>query len=92
MSKATFLEALNEAHRIELASRHRKAQATYKNKPKSRWLEVVNAHNRRVIRHSKRSVGKSNQLGCRRTAKGMCAFLNEVQMSSTVFRANRGAK
>lgn len=92
MSKVTYLPQLNEAMRIERESRHRKARATYKNKPKDRWLEVVNANNRRVFRSCRRSVGKSNKLGVRRTAKGMCVYLNEIQSWSLIFRSYREAK
>ncbi|AXW87782.1 hypothetical protein CKQ53_12925 [Lonsdalea britannica] len=92
MSKKTYLHQLNEAMRIERESRHHKARATYKNKPKDRWLEVVNAHNRRLTRQCRRSVGKSNKLGVRRTAKGMCMYLNEIQSWSLIFRSNREVK
>ena len=60
MSKATYLNELNEAHRIERASRHRDARSPIK-QGNDRWIEVCNAHNRRVIRKAKRSVGKSNK-------------------------------
>jgi hypothetical protein len=89
MSKATYLDELNDAHRIERESRHRKARSPYKNKSNDRWLEVCNAHNRRVIRKAKRSVGRSNKNGVRRTAMGMRAFLNELNMLSQICRKNR---
>lgn len=89
MSKATYLDELNEAHRIERASRHRNARAPYKNKGNDRWIEVCNAHNRRVIRKAKRSVGKANKNGCRRTAMGLRGFLNELNIWAQFTGGNR---
>ncbi|MFP7605593.1 MULTISPECIES: hypothetical protein [Serratia] len=89
MSKATYLDALEKAHRIEQASRQLKAWAPYKNRGKDRWIEVCNAHNRKAQRKARRSVGKSNKVGIRRTAKGMCGFLNELNMLSQICRSNR---
>lgn len=89
MSKVTYLSALNKAHLIEQISRQSKARAPYKNKDKDRWLEVCNAHNRKATRKARRSVGKSNRIGIRRTAKGMCGFLIELNMLSKICRTNR---
>lgn len=89
MSKVTYLDALEKAHRIEQASRQLKAWAPYKNMSKDRWIEVCNAHNRKAQRKARRSVGKSNKVGIRRTAKGMCGFLNELNMLAQICRRNR---
>ncbi|XOQ10951.1 MAG: ANR family transcriptional regulator [Serratia liquefaciens] len=89
MSKVTYLSALNKAHLIEQISRRDKARAPYKNKDKDRWLEVCNAHNRKATRKARRSVGKSNKIGIRRTAKGMCGFLIELNMLTQICRTNR---
>lgn len=89
MSKSTYLDELNEAYRIEYESRWRNCNAPYKNMTKSRWLEVSGAHNRRVMRQARRSVGKANRLGVRRTARGMRAYLNEIHMLSSICRNNR---
>ena len=91
MSKVTYLDGLNKAHNDERDSRHRNARAPYKNRGNDRWLEVCNAHNRRVIRKAKRSVGKSNKNGVRRTAMGLRGFLNELNMWSQVSGGNRNA-
>jgi hypothetical protein len=40
MSKATYLDGLNDAHTVERESRHRNDRAPYKNKNNDRWLEV----------------------------------------------------
>ncbi|MGX1958398.1 hypothetical protein [Serratia proteamaculans] len=89
MSKATYLDGLNYAHTVERESRHRKARAPYKNKNNDHWIEVCNAHNRRVIRKASRSVGKANKNGCRRTAMGLRGFLNELNMWAQVTGGNR---
>jgi ribosomal protein S20 len=89
MAKVTYLDELNKAWRSEYNSRRKRCHSSYKYGDKDRWVEVCNAHNRRVMRQARRSVGKSNKLGCRRTARGMCAFLNEIQMWSTICRNNR---
>lgn len=91
MSNATYLDGLNKAHTAERDSRHRNARAPYKNKGSDRWLEVCNAHNRKVIRKAKRSVGKSNKNGMRRTAMGLRGFLNELNMWAQVIGRNREA-
>lgn len=91
MSNATFLDGLNKAHTVERDSRHHNARAIYKNRGNDRWVEVCNAHNRRVIRKAKRSVGKSNKNGMRRTAMGLRGFLNELNMWAQIIGRNREA-
>ncbi|OKP30174.1 hypothetical protein [Serratia fonticola] len=89
MSKVTFLDDLNKAYMAELTVRRKRACAPYKNMHKDRWTEVCNTHNRKMIRSNRRSVGKSNKLGVRRTAKGMCGFLMEINMWAMICRNNR---
>lgn len=54
-----------------------------------RRKEVQNAHARKVIRSKKRSVGKSNKLGCRRSAEGMAYVIAEANFSAMICRQNR---
>lgn len=89
MSKVTYISDLHDAYIAELAVRRERTQAPYKNMHKDRWIEVCNAHNRNKIRSGRRSVGKSNKLGIRRTAKGMCGFLMEINMWAMICRTNR---
>lgn len=89
MSKVTFLDDLHKAYVAELTVRRERTHAPYKNMHKDRWIEVCNTHNRKMIRSNRRSVGKSNKLGVRRTAKGMCGFLMEINMWATICRNNR---
>ncbi len=92
MAKFTYLADLNAASFSELQVRQRRCQSVYKNLPTERWLVVCEAHNRRVIRKARRSVGKSNKLRCRRTPKGICAFLNELNMWAQIRRATGEGK
>lgn len=91
MSKPTYLNDLISAYRLQKSAIQKRCKSVYKNKPKDRWIEVCNAHNRSVIRHAKRSIGNGNRNKCRRTAEGMANFLVEVQMWSTICRNNRNA-
>ncbi|ECJ3227563.1 hypothetical protein FP993_19505 [Salmonella enterica] len=91
MSKPTYLNDLIHAYRVQKDAIQERCQSVYKSRPKDRWVEVCNAHNRRVIRQAKRSIGKSNRNKCRRTGVGMAHFLIEVQMWSTICRNNRNA-
>lgn len=89
MGKVTYLDELTKAWQKEYRFRRKRCHSPYKNSDKIRWIEVCNAHNRRVMRKARRSVGKANKLGCRKTVRGMCSFLNEIQMWSTIRRNNR---
>lgn len=89
MSKVTFLNDLHTAYKNEILAKQERCNSPYKNMPKERWFEVCEAHNRRVKRQCHRSVGKSNKLGVRRTARGMAGFLREIQMWSEICRNNR---
>lgn len=91
MSKATYLNDLLDSYHTQKKAIQKRCKSVYKSRPKDRWIEVCNAHNRRVIRHAKRSIGKANRNKCRRTAEGMAGFLIEVQMWSEICRNNRKA-
>jgi hypothetical protein len=56
---------------------------------KQRRDEVQAAHARKVIRQRKRSVGKSNKLGCRRRAEVLAAIICEMNFWALVCRSNR---
>ncbi|WP_270735192.1 hypothetical protein [Leclercia adecarboxylata] len=85
MSKATYLDDLILAHRVEFNGRADRCKAPYKNLDKSRIQEVFDAHNRRVINQSRRSAGKRNKLRCRRTAKGMRENLKSLEAWVSIF-------
>lgn len=91
MSKPTYLNDLIHAYRVQKNAIQGRCQSVYKSRPKDHWVEVCDAHNRRVIRQAKRSIGKSNRNKCRRTGVGMAHFLIEVQMWSVICRNNRNA-
>ncbi|OCJ30613.1 hypothetical protein [Serratia sp. 14-2641] len=79
MSKATYLNDLTRAYERERNVKWQAANSPYKHMPKKRWQEVVEAYNRKQIRKCRRSVGKSNKLGVRRTALGMVRWLNHLE-------------
>lgn len=56
---------------------------------KQRRDEVQAAHTRKVLRQRKRSVGKSNKLGCRRQAEVLVAMICEMNFWALVCRSNR---
>ncbi|HDG1685477.1 MULTISPECIES: hypothetical protein [Kluyvera] len=59
---------------------------------KQRRDEVQAAHTRKVLRQRKRSVGKSNKLGCRRRAEVLTAMICEMNFWALVCRSNRKQK
>lgn len=89
MSRVTLLHDLSCAYETERSSKWRKCNDVYKNRGKHRWLEVKEAHNRRVIKRAHRSVGKSNKLRTRRTALGMLRTLNYNDSLAQICRRNR---
>lgn len=91
MGKVSYLKDLTDAYMAESVSKWEKCNSPYKNKPRNRWIEVVNAHNRKVIRKHRRSVGKSNRLRARRTALGIVSGLNYLNSMSEICRRNRQA-
>ncbi|HFS7512784.1 TPA: hypothetical protein ACH1Q0_004366 [Enterobacter roggenkampii] len=56
---------------------------------KQRREEVQAAHTRKVLRQRRRSVGKSNKLGCRLMAEMRVAAICEMNFWALVCRSNR---
>jgi len=56
---------------------------------KKRQQEVQAAHTRKVLRKRRRSVGKSNKLGCRLTAEMRVALICDMNFWPLVCRSNR---
>ena len=56
---------------------------------KQRQAEVNVAHVRKLMRKRRRSVGKSNKLGCRFTAEMRVALICEMNFLALVCRSNR---
>ncbi|WP_262120750.1 hypothetical protein [Serratia ficaria] len=91
MSKKTYIEDLNHSYRKELQTRRLRTFSPYKDRGNDRWLEVCSAYNRNQTRKARRSIGKSNKIGGRKTGKGMCGFLLELKMWAQITRNNREA-
>lgn len=89
MAKATYLNDLLKAYEAERTAFRMKTFSTYKNKSQDRWGEITIAHNRKLIRRCRRSVGKSNKLGVRRTVLGRAKALHDINVMSHVCRGNR---
>ncbi|CNJ04125.1 Uncharacterised protein [Yersinia aldovae] len=89
MGKVSYLNELTDAYMSEGANQREKCSSQYKNLPPVRWLEVMKAHNRKAMRKERRSAGKSNRLGARRTAIGMVRYLNYLNAMSVTCRRNR---
>ncbi|HHG8786301.1 TPA: hypothetical protein ACPYVZ_001743 [Citrobacter sedlakii] len=56
---------------------------------KQRRDEVQAAHTRKVLRKRRRSVGKSNKLGCRFTAEMRAALICDMNFWALICRSNR---
>ncbi|EFP3679613.1 hypothetical protein HPX80_003099 [Salmonella enterica] len=56
---------------------------------RQRQIEVQAAHTRKVLRQRRRSVGRSNKLGCRRRAEVLAAMICEMNFWALVCRNNR---
>ncbi len=54
-----------------------------------RQVEVNTAHVRKLTRKRRRSVGKSNKLGCRFTAEMRVALICDMNFWALVCRSNR---
>lgn len=54
-----------------------------------RQVEVQAAHVRKLMRKRRRSVGKSNKLGCRFTAEMRVALICDMNFWALVCRSNR---
>lgn len=91
MSKQTYIDDLNWSYLKELQVRRERTFSPYKDRGNDRWLEVCNAYNRNRERKARRSVGKSNKIGGRKTGKGMCGFLLELNMWAQITGNNRQA-
>ncbi|HEI8866137.1 TPA: hypothetical protein SLG40_001624 [Serratia odorifera] len=91
MSKQTYIEDLHNSYLKELQVRRYRTFSPYQGMGNDRWLEVCNAHNRNRTRKARRSIGKSNKIGGRKTGKGMCGFLLELKMWAQINGSNREA-
>lgn len=89
MSKATYLQDLTRAYIREYKAKWKRTNAPYRNKDEDRWLEVMNSTNRKTIRRCRRSAGKSNKLGVKRTPMGMVRNLNYRDAMHQICRTNR---
>ncbi|MFO3838619.1 hypothetical protein PTC90_14585 [Klebsiella grimontii] len=56
---------------------------------RQRQIEVKAAHTRKIMRKRRRSVGKSNKLGCRFTAEMRVALICDMNFWALVCRSNR---
>lgn len=56
---------------------------------RQRQAEVQAAHTRKIMRKRRRSVGKSNKLGCRFTAEMRVALICDMNFWALVCRSNR---
>ncbi|PEI02674.1 hypothetical protein CRM79_05265 [Pantoea agglomerans] len=59
---------------------------------RQRQEEVNTAHARKVRRKRRRSVGKSNKLGCRFTAEMRVALICDMNFWALVCRSNRAGE
>lgn len=92
MAKATYLNDLIKAYRTEQNIRWVRANAPYKNMSKSRWVEVMNARNRKVLREQRRAVGKSNKYRHRLTASSMAFGIYEANNLAALLRVVRARR
>ncbi|ECI7825527.1 hypothetical protein E1L19_05915 [Salmonella enterica subsp. enterica] len=56
---------------------------------RQRQVEVQAAHTRKLMRTRRRSVGKSNKLGCRFTAEMRAALICDMNFWALICRSNR---
>jgi len=59
---------------------------------RQRQEEVNAAHARKVMRKRRRSVGKSNKLGCRFTAEMRVALICDMNFWALICRTNRAGE
>ncbi|EEE0105042.1 hypothetical protein KGK69_000372 [Salmonella enterica] len=85
MAKSTDINDLLTAYQKQ--ARKIPAKGVYASK--QRQIEVQAAHARKVMRQRRRSVGKSNKLGCRITAEMRVALICEMNFWALVCRSNR---
>ncbi|EKP8507637.1 TPA: hypothetical protein ACHTSK_004650 [Escherichia coli] len=89
MSKTKYLHDLHRAYKNENQAKKDRCRSNYKNMPEQRWREVMAAHNRRVQRQRRRSVGKSNKFGVRRLVFGLVCYLMEFERMHSFIRSNK---
>ncbi|ECU9162014.1 TPA: hypothetical protein G5T75_003340 [Salmonella enterica] len=85
MAKSTDVHDLLTAYQKQV----RKIPAKGVYASKQRQQEVQAAHTRKVMRQRRRSVGKSNKLGCRLTAEMRVAVICDMNFWALVCRSNR---
>ncbi|EDV7056705.1 hypothetical protein A4I66_004449 [Salmonella enterica subsp. enterica] len=85
MAKSTDVHDLLSAYQKQ--ARKIPAKGVYASK--QRQQEVQAAHTRKIMRKRRRSVGKSNKLGCRFTAQMRVAMICDMNFWALVCRSNR---
>lgn len=85
MTKSTNVHDLLTAYQKQ--ARKIPAKGVYASR--KRQAEVQAAHTRKIMRKRRRSVGKSNMLGCRFTAEMRVALICEMNFWALVCRSNR---
>ena len=85
MTKFTDVDDLLTAYQKQ--ARKIPAKGVYASK--QRQIEIQAAHTRKIMRKRRRSVGKSNKLGCRFTAEMRVALICEMNFLALVCRSNR---
>ncbi|QGJ41042.1 hypothetical protein E4179_12360 [Citrobacter freundii] len=85
MSKFTDVHDLLTAYQKQ--ARKIPAKGVYASR--HRHVEVNAAHVRKIMRKRRRSVGKSNKLGCRFTAEMRVALICDMNFYALVCRSNR---
>ncbi|WP_380238582.1 hypothetical protein [Klebsiella michiganensis] len=85
MTKSTDVHDLLTAYQKQV----RKIPAKGVYDSRQRQAEVQAAHTRKIMRKRRRSVGKSNKLGCRFTAEMRVALICDMNFWALVCRSNR---
>lgn len=85
MTKSTDVHDLLTAYQKQ--ARKIPAKGVYASR--HRQVEVQAAHTRKLMRKRRRSVGKSNKLGCRFTAEMRVGLICDMNFWALVCRSNR---
>lgn len=85
MTKSTDVHDLLTAYQKQ--ARKIPAKGVYTSR--QRQAEVQAAHTRKIMRKRRRSVGKSNKLGCRFTAEMRVALICDMNFWALGCRSNR---
>ncbi len=85
MTKSTDVHDLLTAYQKQ--ARKIPAKGVYASR--HRQVEVNAAHVRKIMRKRRRSVGKSNKLGCRFTAEMRVGLICDMNFWALVCRSNR---